>query len=163
MLGDSVGVTWAGSSQDAFAIESAVAGSVKQSEIQPSQTVLSDVLSWAFMSRSAGGDEAAFFDGTKFVMKNHIASHNALVTLSKIYGQSSEGLGTVSYAPNGTVYRGATYSGNGTVTLTKKDNSTIAFTNGVNTTLKAILFAPGQFAAGHWVGRRGLRIEHIVS
>lgn len=163
VLGDSVGITWAGSSQDAFAIEPAVAGSVKQTEIQPSQTVLSDILSWGFMARSASGDEAAFFDGTKFVMKNHVASHNALVTLSKIYGQSSEGLGTVSYAPNGTVYRGATYSGDGTVTLTKKDGSTIAFTNGVNTTSKAILMHPGQFAAGHWVGRKGMRTEQVVA
>jgi hypothetical protein len=163
VLGDSVGITWAGSSQDAFAIEPAVAGSVKQCEIQPSQTVLSDVLSWSFMSRSAGGDEASFFDGTKFVMKNHISSHNSLVTISKLYGQSSEGLGTVSYAPAGTVYRGATYSGSGTVTLTKKDGSTIAFTNGVNAASKAILFAPGQFAAGFWVGKKGIRVEQCTS
>lgn len=164
VLGDSVGITWAGESQDAFAIEPAVAGSVKQSAITPSQTVLSDVLSWAFMSRSASGDEASFFEGTKFVMKNHLSSHNNLVTISKIYGRSSEGLGTVSYAAVGTVYRGATYASSaGSITLTKKDGTTIAFTNGVNTTSKAILFAPGQFAAGHWVGKKGIRIEQIVA
>lgn len=163
VLGDSVGITWAGTSQDAFSIEPAVAGSVKQCEISPSQTVLSDVLSWAFMSRSAGGDEAAFFDGTKFVMKNHLASHNSLVTISKLYGQSSEGLGTVSYAASGTIYRGATYGGSGNVTLTKKDGTTIAFTAGINASSKAILFAPGQFAAGHWVGKKGIRIEQCLA
>jgi hypothetical protein len=163
VLGDSVGITWAGTSQDAFAIEPAIAGSVKQSEIAPSQTVLTDILSWGFMSRSAGGDEAAFFDGTKFLMKNHISSHNSLVTISKLYGQSSQGLGSVSYAAAGTVYRGATYSNSGTVTLTKKDGTTIAFTTGVNTTSKAILFAPGQFASGFWVGKKGVRIEQVLA
>lgn len=164
VLGDSVGVTWAGSAQDAFAIEPAVAGSVKQTEIIPSQTVLSDVLSWGFMARGASGDEASFFESTKFVMKNHLSSHNQLVTLAKLYGQSNEGLGTVSYAPVGTVYRGATYAASaGSITLTKKDGSTIAFTNGVNTASKAILMAPGQFAAGHWVGKKGLRIEQVIA
>lgn len=163
VLGDSVGITWAGTSQDAFAIEPAIAGSVRQSEIQPSQTVLTDVLSWGFMSRSASGDEASFFDGTKFVMKNHLSSHNSLVTISKLYGQSSKGLGSVSYAAAGTVYRGATYSNSGTVTLTLKDGSSLAFTTGVNTTSKAILFAPGEFAAGHWIGKKGVRVEQIVA
>jgi len=163
VLGDSVGITWAGTSQDAFQIEPAIAGSVKQSEIQPSQTVLTDVLSWGFMSRSAGGDEASFFDGTKFVMKNHLSSHNSLVTISKLYGQSSQGLGTVSYAASGTVYRGATYSGSGTIALTLKDGSTLSFTNGVNTSSKAILFAPGQLAAGFWIGKKGIRVEQIIA
>jgi hypothetical protein len=144
---------------------------VKQSEIQPSQTVLTDILSWGFMSRSASGDEAAFYDGTKFVMKNHLSSHNKLVTISKIYGQSTEGLGFISYAAAGVVYRGATYASAGTVTLTKKDGTTIAFTTGVCTVAGslptgakgAILFAPGQFAAGHWVGKKGIRIEEVIA
>jgi hypothetical protein len=164
VLGDSVGITWAGDTQDAFTIKPAVAGSVKQCAISPSQTVLTDILSWGFMSRSASGDEASFFDGTKFVMKNHLSSHNGFVTISKIYGQSSQGLGTVSYAAVGTVYRGATYTSSaGSITLTKKDGTTIAFTNGVNTTSKAVLFAPGQFAAGHWVGKKGARIQQVIA
>jgi len=163
VLGDSVGITWAGDSQDAFAIKPAIAGSVKQSAIKPSQTVLTDVLSWGFMSRSASGDEASFFDGTKFVMKNHLSSHNSLITIAKLYGQSSEGLGTVSYAASGTVYRGATYGGSGNVTLTKKDGTTIAFTAGINAASKAILFAPGQFAAGHWIGKKGIRVQQCTA
>lgn len=163
VLGDSVGITWAGDSQDAFSIKPAIAGSVKQSAIKPSQTVLTDVLSWGFMSRSAGGDESSFYEGTKFVMKNHLSSHNGLVTIAKLYGQSSEGLGTVSYAASGTVYRGATYGGSGNVTLTKKDGTTIAFLAGINAASKAILFAPGQFAAGHWVGKKGIRVQQVVA
>jgi hypothetical protein len=97
-------------------------------------------------------------------MKNHIASHNSLVCISKLYGQSTEGLGTVSYAPVGTVYRGATYASSaGSITLTKKDGTTIAFTNGVNTASKAILMAPGQFASGFFVGKKGLKLEQIVA
>lgn len=172
ILGDSVGITWAGTSQDAFAIDQAEAGNVQQSNIKPSQTVLSDVLSWAFMSRSASGDEASFYDGTKLIMQNHLSSHNGLVGVSKLYGQSASGLGYISYAASGTVYRGATYSGSGTITLTKKDGTTIVFTNGVCTTSaatsvtgckSAILLAPGAFAAGHWVGKKNISLEQIAT
>jgi hypothetical protein len=67
----------------------------------------------------------------------------------------------VSYAPNATVYRGATYSGNGTVTLTKSDGTTLAFTAGINAASKAILFQPGDFAAGFWVGNEGAQIRQV--
>jgi hypothetical protein len=163
VLGDSVGITFAGSAQDAFAIKPAIPGNVKQSKIQPTQTVLSDILSWGFMSRSAGGGEKAFYDGTKLIMGNHLKSHNKLVSISKIYGQADALLGYVSYAPSGTIYRGAAYSGAGTVTLTKSDGSTIAFTNGINVAEKAVLFAPGSFAAGHWIAKRGIVVKFVDS
>lgn len=162
ILGDEVGITWAGTAQDAFSINPAIAGGVKQSTIQPSQTVMSSVLSWAFMSRSAGGSEQAFFDGTKHVMRNHLQSHNKLISIAKLYGQATSGLGYVSYAASGTVYRGASYTGSGNITLTKKDGTTIAFTAGINAASKAILFAPGEFAAGFWVGKKGIRVNQIV-
>jgi hypothetical protein len=160
ILGDSVGITFAGTAQDAFSIRPPIAGTVKQSSIKGSQTVLSDVLSWGFMARGAT-TEAAFFDSTRLVMKNHLESHNRFINVAKLYGQATDLLGYVSYAPSGTVYRGATYSGSGTVTLTKADGSTIAFTNGVNVAEKAILFAPGQFAAGFWTGKQGVVVKQI--
>jgi len=159
-LNDETGYTLAGSAQDAFVINPAVAGSFKQLQIQPSQTVISTVLSWGFMSRSASGGEASFFEGTKYVMKNNLESHNKLTNVLKVYGQSTEKLGTVSYAT--ATYRGVSFT-NGTGTLTKKDGTTIAFTNGVNTTEKAILLAPGQFASGIYVGRKGAAIKQLDS
>jgi hypothetical protein len=47
--------------------------------------------------------------------------------------------------------------------LTKKDGSTIAFTNGINAGAKAILLTPGQFAAGIFVGRKGAAIKQLDS
>jgi hypothetical protein len=158
VLANETGWTLAGTGQDAFDLNPAIAGVVKQSSIIPSQVVLTSVIPFAFISRSAGGGEKAFYDGTKHVMQNHIRSHSRLLEAMRIHGQRAAKLGYVSYAPSGTVYRGATYSGAGDVTV-----GGIAFTDGVNTTSKAILIAPGNFAAGIWVGLEGCVLEQLDS
>jgi hypothetical protein len=78
----------------------AIAGVVKQSSIIPSQVVLTSVIPFAFISRSAGGGEKAFYDGTKHVMQNHIRSHSRLLEAMRIHGQRASKLGYVSYAPS---------------------------------------------------------------
>ena len=158
VLANETGWTLAGTGQDAFDLNPAIAGVVKQSSIIPSQVVLTSVIPFAFISRSAGGGEKAFYDGTKHVMQNHIRSHSRLLETMRIHGQRAAKLGYVSYAPSGTVYRGATYSGAGDVVL-----AGVTFTDGVNTTSKAILIAPGNFAAGIWVGLEGCVIEQLDS
>ena len=158
VLANETGWTLAGQGQDAFDINPAIAGVVKQSSIIPSQVVLTSVIPFAFISRSAGGGEKAFYDGTKHVMQNHIRSHSRLLEAMRIHGQRASKLGYVTYAPAGTVYRGATYSGAGDVTV-----GGIAFTDGVNTASKAILLAPGYFAAGLWVGLEGCVIQQLDS
>ena len=158
VLANETGWTLAGTGQDAFDINPAIAGVVKQSSIVPSQVVLTSVIPFAFISRSAGGGEKAFYDGTKHVMQNHIRSHSRLLEAMRIHGQRASKLGYVSYAAAGTVYRGATYSNAGDITL-----GGVAFTDGVNTTSKAILLAPGYFAAGLWVGLEGCVIEQLDS
>lgn len=158
VLANETGWTLAGTGQDAFDINPAIAGVVKQSSIIPSQVVLTSVIPFAFISRSAGGGEKAFYDGTKHVMQNHIRSHSRLLEAMRLHGQRAAKLGYVSYAPSGTVYRGATYSGSGNVTV-----GGVAFTAGVNTTSKAILLAPGYFAAGLWVGLEGCVIQQLDS
>lgn len=152
------GWTIAGSGQEAYDIAPSISGTVKQAEVIPSQTLLSSVIPFAFMSRSAGGGERAFADGTRHVMKNHLLSHGKLQEVLRLYGQAPALLGYVSYAPSGTVYRGATYTGNGNVTV-----GGVAFTAGVNTSSKAILFAPGSFAAGIWVGQEGVIVKQVDS
>ena len=158
-----VGITWAGNDQSAFTINPAVAGEVKQGEITSSQTVLSSVLPWGFMSRSAQAGEKAFANGTQHIMKNHIRSHAKFKEIERIYGQADGDLGYLTYAAAGTVYRGATYTAAGTVTLTKSDATTIAFTAGRNVASKAILFAPGQFAPGIWLGMKGCKIAQCLA
>lgn len=158
VLANETGWTLAGTGQDAFDINPAIAGVVKQSSIIPSQVVLTSVIPFAFISRSAGGGEKAFYDGTKHVMQNHIRSHSRLLEAMRIHGQRAAKLGYVSFAPSGTVYRGATYSGSGNVTV-----GGVAFTAGINAASKAILLAPGYFAAGLWVGLEGCVIQQLDS
>lgn len=146
------GITYAGTAQTAFAINPGSAGATKQARVIPSQSILTSVLALAFISRGVSS-EASFANTTKDHVKNHLSSHEYFREVSRWYGQSTELLGTVSYAPTGTLYRGATYTGSGTVTLTRPaDGSTIAFTAGINVDEKAILMAPGQYAAGFWAG-----------
>jgi hypothetical protein len=163
VLTNEVGITLAGTGQDAFDINPAGAGVVKQSEIIPSQSLMTSVLPFAFISRGAAGGDKAFFDSTKHVMKNHVKSHSRVLETMRIHGQRTALLGYTSYDPAGTVYRGATFSGDGTVTLTKSDGTTIAFTNGVNVASKAILLRKGYFAAGNFVGLEGMAIAQIDS
>lgn len=174
IMGDEVGATWAGQDIRAFKIKEAIAGAIEQSNIKGTQFVLSSVIPWGFMTRSAGGGEKAFYDGTKLVMKNHLSSHAKLRAIEKLYGQSDTGLGYVSYAPSGTIYRGVAYSGNGTILLTRKSGTTMQFTNGVCGTAalptdapagskSAILFQPGTFAAGFWVGKKGIIVKELTS
>ena len=158
VLANETGWTLAGTGQDAFDINPAIAGVVKQSSIIPSQVVLTSVIPFAFISRSAGGGEKAFYDGTKHVMQNHIRSHSRLLEAMRLHGQRAAKLGYVSYAPSGTVYRGATYSGSGNVTV-----GGVAFTAGINAASKAILLAPGNFAAGLWVGLEGCVVQQLDS
>ena len=155
VLGHEVGITMGGSGQEAFEIDPAIAGAVKQTEVSPYVTILPSVLPFATISRSAGGGEKAFFEATKFITRNNLKSHNDFQEVLRIYGQSSGLLGYASYF-SGT-FRSASFT-NGTGTL-----NGITFTNGVNAASKAILFSPGEFAAGHWVGKQGVKVAQVNS
>jgi hypothetical protein len=152
VLGCEVGITLAGSGQEATEIKPAVAGAVKQTEVQPYVSILPSLLPFATISRSLG-DEKAFYAATKFITMNNLKSHNKIKEIIRFYGQSAQGLGTVSYASQ--TYRGSSFT-NGTGTL-----NGISFTNGINAASKLILFQPGQFAAGIWVGMKGLRLKQV--
>lgn len=147
------GWTLAGTDLEAFQINPAIAGTVKQTEVKASQTVLSSVVPWGVLSRSAGGGDKAFYDGTKYIVRNHLKSHGKLKEILYIYGQAPELLGYVSYAT--ATYRGVAFV-NGTGTL-----NGVAFTNGVNAASKAILLSPGNFASGIWVGSEGCYIAQV--
>ena len=152
------GVTFGGSSQDAFELNPSVAGAVKQAEVTPFITVLGSIVPWGVMSRAAGGTEQAFFSATKHVVKNNLRSHGKFQEITRLYGQADLMLGSVSYAT--ATYRDVAFTtGTGTLTV---NGTSVAFTNGVNTTSKHILFAPGQFAAGIWVGSEGSTIQQII-
>lgn len=140
---------------DAFELNPAIAGVVKQTEVTPYISVLPSIVPWGVISRSAGGGERAFYDATKFIVKNNLTSHGKFQEIFRLYGQADSLLGYVSYFSG--IYRGVSFT-NGTGTL-----NGISFVNGVSAASKAILFAPGQFAAGIWVGLEGVKVSEVNS
>jgi len=159
ILSSEVGITFLGNSADANEINPAIAGTVKQAEVEPYATILPSLIPYAMISRSAGGGERAFADVTKHVVKNNIKSHGKLQEVTRLYGQSTKGLGYVSYATQ--TYRGVAFA-NGTGTLDSEvTGGAVAFTNGINVAAKAILFAPGQFASGFWVGSEKIIVQQV--
>jgi hypothetical protein len=154
ILGDEVGWTLGGSGQDAFEINPAIAGAVKQTSVTPYVTMLPSILPFATISRSLS-DEESFMRATQFITKNNLKSHERLQETLRFYGQSAKLLGYQSYAT--ATYRGVSLTnGGGTI-------NSIAFTGGANTASKAILFKPGDFASGIWVGRKGARVAQVDS
>lgn len=153
------GWTLGGSGMDAFEINPAVAGAVRQAEVTPYMSVLGSVVPWGVLSRSAGGGDRAFLDGTKHIVKNNLKSHGKLLEVLRLYGQSDALLGYVSYAT--ATYRGVAFT-NGAGTLSVNGTS-VAFTAGVNTSSKWILLAPGEFAAGIWIGAEGALVQQVNS
>ena len=145
---------------DAFELNPARAGTVKQAQVTPYIAVLPSIVPWGVISRSQGGGKKAFFDATKHIVKNNLKSHYKLLEILRLYGRSSKMLGYVSYATAD--YRGVSFS-TGTGTLTLKDATTLAFTNGINAASKKILLAPGNFAAGIWIGMEGVKVNQVDS
>lgn len=143
------------SSTDAFELNPAIAGTIKQTSVTPYISVLPSVVPWGVISRSAGGGDKAFIDATKFIVRNNLKSHGKFQEILRLYGQAAALLGYVSYAT--ATYRGVSFS-TGTGTL-----NSIVFTNGVNTTTKNILLSPGQYAAGIWVGMEGVKVLQVNS
>ena len=152
ILSAETGITFGGNGQEAFEINPAIAGSVKQTSVIPYVSILPSILPFATISRSLG-DKQAFLKATKFITKNNLKSHNKFLEVARMWGQSSTLLGTVSYFTG--TYRNASFT-NGTGTL-----NGITFTNGINVASKAILMAPGQFAAGFWVGMIGVKVKQL--
>ncbi len=145
------------STADAFELNPSIAGVIKQATVTPYITVLPSIVPWAVMSRTAGGGDKAFYDATKHIVKNNLSSHSKLQEILRIYGQSPASLARVSYAT--ATYRNVAFTtGTGTISI---NGSNVTFTNGVNTTSKWILCAPGTFAAGMWVGMEGVKINQI--
>lgn len=145
-------------SANLFDLNPAISGVVKDATVGSYISVLPSVLPWGIASRTAGGDDVAFYDATKYVVKNNLRSHMSLQETLRLYGQCATFLGQVSYAT--ATYRGVAFT-NGTGTLDLANGGTIAFTNGINAASKAILFQPGSFGSGNWVGREGVKINQL--
>lgn len=160
VLSAEVGITFGGSTMTAYEINPAIAGSVQQAEVQPYSSILPSILPYGMISRSVGGGKVAFFDATKHTVKNNIKSHGRFQEIVRLYGQSATGLGTVSFAS--ATYRGVAFVNGGGALASTVTGTTITFVGGASAADKAILLAPGQFAAGFWVGMEKVIVQQIL-
>lgn len=87
VLGMEHGVTFAGPNEDAFTLNDAVAGQIKNAEVKSSQLVLKSLLGYASASRSAEGGAKAFKSATKFLVGNMLRSVTKKLEIEMLYGQ----------------------------------------------------------------------------
>lgn len=90
VLGLEHGVTFS-KGGEAFGLESAVAGQIKDARVEGTQMVLRSVLSYTAASRSVGGGAKAFEDATKFLVGNMLRSMARKLEIELLYGQVGYG------------------------------------------------------------------------
>lgn len=87
ILGLEHGVTFADSTDDAFALQAPIAGQLKEAQVRGSQMVLRSALGYAAAARAAGGGQRAFEDSTKFLVANMMRSMAKKLEIEMLYGQ----------------------------------------------------------------------------
>lgn len=158
ILSNEVGQTWMGSGTDALELQAPIAGAVKQAEVRAFAQVLSSLVPFQVISRSAVAGPTAFLQATRHIIANNIKSHGKFREISRLYGQSPNLLGATSYYTG--TYRGVSFT-SGTGTLVSDVYGSVAFTNGVNAAQNLILFDKGTFAAAMWVGMEGVKVAQV--
>ena len=109
VLGLEHGVTYS-TGGDAFTLNSAIAGQIKDAQVQGAQLVLRSILSYTAAARSVGGGAKAFEDATKFLVGNMLRSMSRKLEIELFYGQV--GIGVVYAAGSGTSETGASVGAN---------------------------------------------------
>lgn len=92
VLGLEHGITFAGSDEDAFTLEEAVAGQIRNATVKGSPVVLRSLLGYAAASRAAQGGQQAFMDATKFLVSNMLRSMAKKLEIEMLYGQVGYGV-----------------------------------------------------------------------
>jgi hypothetical protein len=87
ILGGEHGMTWAASDDDAFALNAAVPGAIKDAIIRGSPKVLRSVLGYVAASRAVQGGTQAFMDATKYLVANMLRSMTKKLEIEMLYGQ----------------------------------------------------------------------------
>lgn len=101
ILGLEHGITYAGPTDDAFTLDDAISGVIRDATVQGSQMMLRSRLGIAAASRAAGGEPKAFENATKFLVRNMLRSMARRVEVGLFYG--GVGIGTVGALPGGNV------------------------------------------------------------
>jgi len=94
VLGLEHGITYAGPTDDAFALDDAINGVIRDATVQGSQMMLRSRLGIAAASRAAGGEPKAFENATKFLVRNMLRSMARRLEVGMFYG--GVGIGTVA-------------------------------------------------------------------
>lgn len=94
VLGLEWGITYASSTDDAFALNAPVSGQLKEAQVRGCSMVLRSVLGYVAAARAAGGGQRAFEDATKYLIENMMKSMSKALEVQLLYGQM--GIGTVA-------------------------------------------------------------------
>jgi len=90
ILGMEHGVTFAASEEDAFSLNPAVAGQIKNAEVRGNALVLRSVIGYKAISASIGS-EAAFQEATKYLVANMLRSVTKKLEIEMLYGTKGYG------------------------------------------------------------------------
>lgn len=99
VLGLEHGITYAGPTDDAFALDDAINGVIKDAAVQGSQMMLRSRLGIAAASRASSGEPKAFENATKFLVRNMLRSMAKRLEVGMFYGGT--GIGEVGALPGG--------------------------------------------------------------
>lgn len=91
ILGMEHGVTFASSDDDAFNLNPAVAGQIKDAQVRGNPMVMRSLLGYSAASRSVGGKNA-FMDATKYIVANMLRSMSKKLEIHLLYGQVGYGV-----------------------------------------------------------------------
>lgn len=100
ILGMEHGVTFAASEEDAFTLNPAVAGQIKNAEVRGNALVLRSVIGYKAISASIGS-EAAFQEATKYLVANMLRSVTKKLEIEMLYG--TKGYGKVASKSGSTI------------------------------------------------------------
>lgn len=101
ILGAEHGITYGGPDDDAFNLNPAVAGQIKNAQVRGNPKVMRSLLGYTSASRAAGGGTKAFEDATKYLVANMLRSMHKRLEVELLYGQA--GLGVVASTAGVTV------------------------------------------------------------
>lgn len=96
VVSDENGVTYAGSEDDAFDLESPEAMQTKNAQIKGSQIVMRAAIGYKAAAAIASKGPKAFLNSTEFVIKRLMASAGTRLEIAALYGQSGLGRSTSS-------------------------------------------------------------------
>lgn len=101
VLGMEHGITYASSDDDAFNLNPAVSGSIKDAQVKGNPKVMRSLLGYVAASRAAQGGSKSFMDATKFLVANMLRSMSKKLEIEMLYGQM--GYATVASAAGSTI------------------------------------------------------------